>query len=322
MLDDYQKEQPVAYKILINSVKKNRCSHAYLFETKHYINKNSFVLAFAKYLLCPFHYSNRECCNDCHQCQRIDEGNFTELKIIEPDGSWIKKEQIDILQKEFSTKSVESSKKVYIINGADKMNTSAANSILKFLEEPEEDIIAILVTDNIYQLLNTIISRCQVIPLVDSDLDDETSTLKKIATLIKHTNEEIETFITDEKSTQKLDTVVNFVKEYEKVHQEVLLSMKELWFDTFSDKDKIIDGLELMMYFYYDILNYQIENKIEIFFDYLDDIKQLSNKLNLSDICNRLNVIIDLKGYLKTNANINLLMDKLIIEMERRRKYD
>ena len=43
MLDDFKQEQPIAYKILLNSVKKNRCSHAYLFETKHYPKKNEFL---------------------------------------------------------------------------------------------------------------------------------------------------------------------------------------------------------------------------------------------------------------------------------------
>lgn len=322
MLDDYRQEQPIAYKILINSIKKNRCSHAYLFETKHYPNKNEFVLAFAKYLLCPNHYSNQEHCGDCTQCKRIDDGNFTEIKIIEPDGSWIKKEQIDELQKEFSTKSVESTKKVYIIHAADKMNASASNSILKFLEEPEENIIAILLTDNIYQLLNTIISRCQIIPLTDINNDENMPILNKVAHIIKHNDDEVQSFLEDEKSMDKLKTVVNFAQEYERVHKDVLLSLKHLWFDTFSDKEKMTEGLELLMYFYKDVLNEQLGSKIEIFIDEEEIIHQLSKKLTMQQVCDRLDVIINLKDYLKVNANINLLMDKLIIEMERRRIND
>ena len=69
------------------------------------------------------------------------------------------------LQSEFSKKSIEGSKKVYIIKSADKMNIQTANSILKFLEEPIDEIIAILVVDNINLMLPTIISRCQVIKL-------------------------------------------------------------------------------------------------------------------------------------------------------------
>ena len=72
------------------------------------------------------------------------------------------------MQRQFSTKAIETKYKIYIIHEAEKMNSSAANSILKFLEEPEPGIIAILITDNMYQLLDTIISRCQIISLSNS----------------------------------------------------------------------------------------------------------------------------------------------------------
>lgn len=322
MLDDYKQEQPIAYKLLVNSIKKNRCSHAYLFETKHYSNKKQFALAFAKYLLCPHLNSNKSQCDQCSQCKRIDEGNFTELKIIEPDGLWIKKDQIDQLQKEFSTKSVESTKKVYIIHDADKMNASAANSILKFLEEPEENIIAILLTDNIYQLLNTIVSRCQIIPLNENLQEENESTLTKVAHIIKNNDSDTTEFIADEKNIDKIKTVVKFVQEYESIHKDVLLSIKQLWFDTFSDKEKMIEGMELLMYFYKDILNVQLNSKIELFVEEKEIIHQLSNQLTMNQVCDRLDVIINLKDYLKVNANINLFMDKLIIKLERRRNHD
>ena len=78
---------------------------------------------------------------------------------------WIKKDQLLDLQSEFNNKAFEGNKKIYIIRSAEKMNVQTANSILKFLEEPVDDIIAILITDNINMLLPTIISRCQVIKL-------------------------------------------------------------------------------------------------------------------------------------------------------------
>ena len=48
---------------------------------------------------------------------------------------------------------------------ADKLNMSSANTILKFLEEPEDDIVAILVANNRYAVIETILSRCQVLSL-------------------------------------------------------------------------------------------------------------------------------------------------------------
>ena len=163
MLDDYIVEQEKVVKILKNSIQKNKVSHAYLFETNGYKNQKELALAFAKMLLCPYNYSNNKICVNCTQCKNIDKNIFPEIKIIDTDGLWIKKEQLDVLQKEFSEKSILKNKKIYIINHADRLNKSSANSILKFLEEPEENIIAILTTDNMYQMLDTIISRCQII---------------------------------------------------------------------------------------------------------------------------------------------------------------
>ncbi len=99
-------------------------------------------------------------------CMRIDDGNYVDVKVIKSDGMWIKKKINFWIYKVNLVKNLlRVVKKVYIIKSADKMNIQTANSILKFLEEPIDEIIAILVVDNINLMLPTIISRCQVIKL-------------------------------------------------------------------------------------------------------------------------------------------------------------
>ena len=165
MLDDYKDLQKISYRILKNTVSNNKSSHAYLFETNGYSKGLDFAISFAKYLLCPYHYTNSLKCNNCFQCEQIDSGSFGELKIIDSDGQWIKKEQLIDLKEEFSKKSINGKQKVYIINNADKLNVASSNSLLKFLEEPEDNIVAILLVNNRFQLLNTILSRCQILSL-------------------------------------------------------------------------------------------------------------------------------------------------------------
>ena len=147
MLDDFISDQAIAYKIFKNSISKNKLSHAYLINTNGYHKGFDFAKAFAKYLLCP---SDETGSHECSVCHLIDNNSYSEFKVIEADGLWIKKEQTDELQEMFSMKSL-SGRKVYIINGVENLNISASNSILKFLEEPEEGIVAILITDNIYR---------------------------------------------------------------------------------------------------------------------------------------------------------------------------
>ena len=111
MLDEFVIEQEKVTKILKNSILKNKLSHAYLFEVNGYKNKKNLALAFAKMILCPNNYSNNEQCENCSICKQIDENNHIELKIIKPDGLWIKKEQLDELQKNLVKKAFYQIKK-------------------------------------------------------------------------------------------------------------------------------------------------------------------------------------------------------------------
>jgi len=305
MLDDYIDEQKISHRILSNCLKKNKISHAYLIETNNYIKAFDFALSFAKSLACPNNYTNNTKCNNCKQCERIDHNNFSEIKIIEPDGLWIKKEQLSNLQKEFSTKSVESKYNIYIIKDAEKLNQAAANSILKFLEEPEDNIIAILLTNNIYQMLSTIISRCQVIklkPIFENNLVYES---------IFKNNEDEET------KKEIINNVINFILKYEKEKINTLLFTQSIWHEYFKDKDKVLIGFEIMILFYKEVLSYMINGIISNFNEYEKQIKSISLNNKVFDITKKIQILLDLKEKIYYNINNQLLIDKLIIEWEK-----
>ena len=69
MLDDYMIEQQVLYKTIINSIKKDTISHAYLIETNNYSKSLDLAKSLAKVLLCKNHYSNNKKCENCNQCK-------------------------------------------------------------------------------------------------------------------------------------------------------------------------------------------------------------------------------------------------------------
>ena len=152
----------------INYVNKlidnKKISHTYLIELGNYDIDFQYVMDFIKMILCNIHYEEIKTSNN-PIIDLIDLNNYPDIKIIEPDGSFIKKSQLIDLQKDFNNKSLYDNKRVYIIKNAEKLNCSSANTILKFLEEPENDIIAILLTSNRYHMLETIISRCQILTL-------------------------------------------------------------------------------------------------------------------------------------------------------------
>lgn len=150
------------YDMIKNIVSFNKVSHAYLIEIDNYESDFNCILDFVKLILCE---NNK----DKNIAELIDSGNYPDLKIIESDGNVIKKRQLIRLQEDFRNKSFLDNKMIYIIKEADKLNDSSGNTILKFLEEPEDDIVAILVTTNRYKVMDTILSRCQVLSLQDNN---------------------------------------------------------------------------------------------------------------------------------------------------------
>jgi DNA polymerase-3 subunit delta' len=129
--------------ILFEKINTNRLSNAYLIESNNY-NQKVIVETLTKFL-----FGN--------------SFNSDDLYILDYESEVIKKENIFDLKKYFSTKSLHNSKRVYIIKNAENMNLSFSNSLLKFLEEPEENIHAFLISNKIVTIPATIVSRCQTI---------------------------------------------------------------------------------------------------------------------------------------------------------------
>ena len=156
----------------INNCKKNnKFVHSYLIECDDNESDYKFVLNFIKLLLCEkknIKYEELDC-GKCNICNMIDNFNYPDLYIIDvaDDSNVIKKEQILKLEDEFKNTSILDNLKIYIIKNSDKMNQYASNTLLKFLEEPNDNIIGILLTNNKFKLLPTIVSRCQYLSLRD-----------------------------------------------------------------------------------------------------------------------------------------------------------
>jgi len=155
--------QQVAVDILRKSVKKNRPHHAYLFVGPDGVGKRATAIAFARGLNCLS--SQPDGCDRCDSCRKIGNGTHPDVELISPleGGLTISIDQIRKLQRSVAYKPLEGKWKVYIIDDAASATEEAANCLLKTLEEPPPKVILILITENIYRLLSTVRSRCQVI---------------------------------------------------------------------------------------------------------------------------------------------------------------
>ena len=100
--------------------------------------------------------------NQFLQIAMIAQGDFSDVKLVEPQGQIIKTDIIRQLTREFSQSSFEGHAQVFIIRDADKMHVNAANSLLKFIEEPQSQIYIFLLTADDSRILPTIKSRAQL----------------------------------------------------------------------------------------------------------------------------------------------------------------
>lgn len=145
------------------SYDEKKLSHAFLIETDDIIKSNVELKKLIKYICCQNkHEIDSDSCNVCYQ---IENDCLPNIIFINPDGSSIKKQQIIDLKQNMQMKPIYTKYNVYVINEADKLNSSSANTILKFLEEPEEGIIGFYVTNNKDNVIDTIKSRCQIIKI-------------------------------------------------------------------------------------------------------------------------------------------------------------
>ena len=123
-------------------------------------------------------------CGNCIQCRRIAEGLHADLKVIgvgigEEEGQFrrdIRIDQIREIESFLNLTAYEGSYKVVILDGAELLNTAAANALLKTLEEPPVNVLLLLLTSNEDALLSTIKSRCRFLylkPVAKSELADK-----------------------------------------------------------------------------------------------------------------------------------------------------
>lgn len=301
MLEKYIDDQPIITKLLLNSFNNNKIVQAYLFVSNDKSFLLDYALAFSKKLITEDY--NEQICN------MIDNNTYPELKIINPINNIIKKEQLLDLQQAFLVKPTLGKKMVYIINGAECLYVSSANTILKFLEEPSKDIVAILLTDNLAKVLPTIKSRCQ--NLIFKNKREEENKIDNLYNdyKLKINNEED----SSKEFNKRVEDMINFIDKMEKLGLKEFIHYKDNIFDIFKNKDDFIILFDFMLYFYYDILNINVGRDIYLK-KYNDQLVNISNNNGIDKIQKKLQLIEETKIKLETNMNLKLLMDEFIIK--------
>ncbi|KRN12742.1 DNA polymerase III subunit delta [Fructilactobacillus fructivorans] len=171
VINEAKRKQPSLTKHFMGVVTANDLSHSYLFSGVDGLGKLAVAKTIAMRLFCK-NVRDGMPCGVCNECIRIAKDEHPDIVMVKPDGRSIKVDSIRYLKREFYKSAVEGNQKVFIIDDADTMTTSAANSLLKFIEEPNGQVNSFLLTDDYRKILPTIISRTQLIEFPKINEDD------------------------------------------------------------------------------------------------------------------------------------------------------
>ncbi|MEW6072475.1 MAG: DNA polymerase III subunit gamma/tau [Planctomycetota bacterium] len=155
--------QEVVVRVLCGALKEGRVGHAYLFAGARGTGKTTLARILAKALNCE-EGPTPSPCGRCARCQASDAG--TEADVIELDAaSHTGVDKIRELREEASYAPLRARNKVYIIDEVHMLSKAAFNALLKTLEEPPPRVVFLLATTEPHKVLDTILSRCQVLRL-------------------------------------------------------------------------------------------------------------------------------------------------------------
>lgn len=315
--------QPRLVAQITRIITNNRLSHAFLFTGE----TGSGKLAVAHYLiqLSVCEQQQNVPCETCRACRLVKSGNHLNVHAIEPDGQFIKRDQIDQLIHELSKTAREKGRKFYIVQEAHRMNASSSNALLKFLEEPTSEVTAILLSNQPHALLPTIRSRCQHMTLqpISTDLvkaqlmenqvaESMASTVSRLSSSLDEALE----LVQEEEFGLARKGVLKLIEALERGTTHALVTAHEHVIPLLKDKTKAERILDLLLFAYRDMVALKANPMSTCTFPDKKALwEQIAMRSTFEQLTYQLEYIMKARRRLHQNANRTLLMEQLVIEL-------
>ena len=274
----YRKFRPVLFSEIVgqehitrtlqNQIIAGRVGHAYLFNGGRGTGKTSAAKILARAINC-LNPKDGEPCNECEICKGAISGSLTD--IVEMDAASNNSvEDIRSIREEVNFLPTKAKYRVYIIDEVHMLSTGAFNALLKTLEEPPEHVKFILATTEPQKLPATILSRCQRFDFKKISNED---IIKRLKIVCKESNLEI------------TEGALNIIAVLSEGAMRDALSILERCIqdgDNNIDENKIKDlvgipKLEFVHNMANSIVEYNVENALEVTNTILEDGKELTN---------------------------------------------
>ena len=336
-----------------NSMKNGRLAHAYLFYGPEGGGKEAIAFEIAKALNCQ----NLETkpCNQCQQCLKIGQLKHPDIKFIIPEAkNWkstdirkiyqlkaenpyskieftgttsISIEKIRDLKNEAKYTPYEGQKKVFIITEIEKMTREGANSFLKLLEEPPENLLLILINNSLSNILDTIKSRCHIVYFPPLSFKEASSVVKKYQEISDNEEKIIRISQGNLKNifdllNQDLDDKRKIVYDFLKASASgSALKIQEV-VDVIAqkrDKNFLLDILNLLILWFKDAIHLiSTEGNIEfINIDFEDEIRRFAKSYKNSDFDYIVTEIENAVSNVRSNVYTPLILTVLGIQIKK-----
>ena len=307
-----QEKQPIVYNILNNALNANKLAHAYLFGGVKGSLQDEVALLLVQSLFCE---ENTWACGECPICKRLENNVYPDMIVLDGSVSSIKKADVLDLQQRFSMTSLEKYVyKIFIIKDAHNMTSGAANSLLKFLEEPTPNVLGVLISDEIEAILPTVISRCQVINFrqlsyLDNNIDD-LNAYYYAKVVSNHLS--LNDFMESEAFQIFTLTFENFVNLFDTKPDLALYKIHSM---LISNKDKDLVNMayslfiDMVIVFFGDVIT--PSPKSNVWYD--ESVLRYRNNVNYSEI---LQVVLESKSQLGRSVNLALAVDQMFYNLK------
>ena len=148
-------------------------SHAYLISGPSGSGRHTLARLLCAALVCTAPPTKRPC-GQCLACRKVSEGVHPDVSVVAGPGPGkpISVDQVRALRTDAYIRPNEGERKVYVLEGADQMNASAQNAMLKLLEEGPAYAAFLLLADNSGGVLETVRSRCEGLSLAPVPLGE------------------------------------------------------------------------------------------------------------------------------------------------------
>jgi len=339
---------------LVNAIKANRISHAYLFAGPKGTGKTTVARILAKALNCK-DGPTPEPCNQCDSCNEIAIGRS--MDVMEIDGASNNSvDDVRALRENIRYVPIKGKYKIYIIDEVHMLSDSAFNALLKTLEEPPAHAIFIFATTEPHQIPQTVLSRCQRFDFRRIPTNDLVKTIQTIAQKEKLEIDQDASYILARRADGSLRDILSLLDQVtafggeaempssprrvtkELVAQTLGLVDQEKLFeitDAISQKDaprglsilnQLIDsGIDLpefvnsLLHHFRDLLVAKVGQDSKILFDlsdtYIDRYKEKAKDFSETDILRMIKVVADLNLTLKRATDPRIFLELALMKL-------